>query len=104
MIAILNMKLPPYCGKCPLQDGEICYAINENDIGSGLSFFDLEDLRNFCIKRRDDCPLIEIVNCGECKYYEKSEYIKEDMVCKYHIGHTYYTEADRFCCYGERKE
>ena len=60
MIAILNMKLPPYCGKCPLQDGEICYAINENDIGSGLSFFDLEDLRNFCIKRRDDCPLIEI--------------------------------------------
>lgn len=60
MIAIPNMELPPWCGKCPLQDGEICYAINENDIGSGLSFFDLEDLRNFCIKRRDDCPLIEL--------------------------------------------
>lgn len=60
MIAIPNMKLPPCCGKCMLQDGEICYAIDENDIGSSLSFFDLEDLRNFCIKRRGDCPLIEI--------------------------------------------
>lgn len=68
MIAIPNMELPPWCGKCIFQDGEICYAINENDIGSGLSFFDLEDLRNFCIKRRDVCPLIDIVTCGECKW------------------------------------
>ena len=60
MIAIPNMELPPCCGKCILQDGEICYAINENDIDSNLSLFDLEDLRNFCIKRRDDCPLIEL--------------------------------------------
>ena len=51
----------------------------------------------------DDCPLIDIVTCGECVYYEESEYIEGDMVCKYHIGHTYYTEADRFCSYGERR-
>lgn len=47
--------------------------------------------------------IIDIVTCGECMYYEESEFIKGDMVCKYHMGHTYYTEADRFCCYGERR-
>ena len=47
--------------------------------------------------------IIDIVTCGECKHYEESEYIRGDMVCKYHMGHTYYTEADRFCSHGERK-
>lgn len=45
----------------------------------------------------------DLVRCGECKYYEESEYIEGDMVCKYHMGDTYYTEADRFCSYGERR-
>ena len=45
---------------------------------------------------------LDLVRCGECEYYEESEYIEGDMVCKYHIRHTYYTEADRYCYYGER--
>lgn len=45
----------------------------------------------------------DLVRCGECKYYKESEHIKGNMVCKYHIGHAYYTEANRFCCYGDRK-
>lgn len=50
-----------------------------------------------------NAPTIDIVTCGECVYCEESEYIKGDMACKYHIGHTYYTEADRFCYYGDRR-
>lgn len=48
-------------------------------------------------------PTIDLVTCGECKYYAESEHIKGDMVCKYHLRHTYYTEADRFCYHGERR-
>lgn len=58
MIAIPNMDMPSCCGKCILQDGEMCFAIDDG--GDGLSLFSLEDLRGFCIKRRDDCPLIEM--------------------------------------------
>ena len=54
------------------------------------------------IKAVKELPRIDLVRCGECEYYEESEYIEGDMACKYHIGHTYYTEADRFCYYGER--
>lgn len=54
----------------------------------------------------DNCPLIEIdlVRCGECKYGGESLLYPTEMVCKYHIGHTYYTEDDRFCYFGERRE
>ena len=82
MIAIPNMEKPKSCWECPLYDSEYPWTC------------DLFDAY---------CPLIDIVRCGECKYYEESEYIEGDMVCKYHIGHTYYTEADRFCSYGERR-
>ena len=78
MIAIPNMGMPDTCDMCPIEG---CEYING----------------------KFTCPLIDIVRCGECKYYEESEYIEGDMVCKYHIGHTYYTEADRFCSYGERR-
>lgn len=60
-------------------------------------------IRKKAEERHHDCPLIDIVTCGECKYYAESKVLKGDMVCKYRID-TYYTEADRFCCYGERKE
>ena len=54
----------------------------------------------------DEQPTIDavpVVRCGECKYSGESLLYPTEMVCKYHIGHTYYTEADRFCYYGERR-
>lgn len=50
-----------------------------------------------------EAPTIDIVTCGECKYSGESLLYPIEMVCKYHLGHTYYTEADRFCYFGERK-
>lgn len=54
----------------------------------------------------DEQPTIDavpVVRCGECKYSGESLLYPTEMVCKYYIGHSYYTETDRFCYYGERK-
>lgn len=90
-VYIPNEDMPEDCYTC------FCYETEFNMCS--LTGKRLDNIRI----RRDDCPLIEIIRCGECKYYEESEYIRGDMVCKYHMGHTYYTEADRFCSHGERK-
>lgn len=50
-----------------------------------------------------EAPTIDIVTCGDCKYYRKSKYFADHMVCEYHLGHTYYTEPERFCSHGERR-
>ena len=89
-VYIRDMEKPKdSCWDCKAQYNSVCSLKREHIKWDGIL---------------DDCPLIEIdiVRCGECKYYEESEYIEGDMACKYHIGHTYYTEADRFCYYGER--
>lgn len=88
MIAIPNIGKPQNCAECPISalnefGGFVCKLNRNND--------------------KSNCPLMDIVICEECRYYKESEYIKGDMVCKYHIGHTYYTEADRFCYYGDRR-
>lgn len=88
MIAVPNISKPQNCAECPISalsefSGIVCKLNRNNDKGN--------------------CPLLDIVQCWECKYYEESEYIEGDMACKYHIGHTYYTEADRFCYYGDRR-
>ena len=96
-VYIPNMSKPKDCYLCEFTNGYECWS-------NGEPWFDVKEAY---AKRTlsPNCPLIEIdlVRCGECKYYEESEYIEGDMACKYHIGHTYYTEADRFCYYGERK-
>lgn len=55
------------------------------------------------LKNAPTIDAVPVVRCGECEYYKESEYIKGNMVCKYHLGHTYHTEADRFCYYGKRR-
>ncbi len=92
MIAIPNIEKPKRCEKCSFRT---CFI--KVNIKKYTCWLNGEE----CGKT--DCPLIDIVTCGECIYYKESEYIKGDMVCKYHMGHTYYTEADRFCYYGERR-
>ena len=46
---------------------------------------------------------VPVVRCGECKYSGESLFYPTEMACKYHLGHTYYTEPDRFCYFGERR-
>ena len=46
-----------------------------------------------------DLPLIDIVTCGECKYYN-------DDICDHprcEVGDTLGTEPTDYCSYGERR-
>ena len=92
-VYIPNMEKPKECKEC---QWHLDFYIEDEQVGGLCTITEKDD-------RENDCPLIDIVTCGECKYYEESEYIRGDMVCKYHMGHTYYTEADRFCSHGERR-
>ena len=51
----------------------------------------------------DDAPSIEIIRCGECKYWRAYE---TWSVCELWTGDPYEaatTNADDFCSYGERE-
>ncbi len=48
----------------------------------------------------DDCPLIETVECKDCKYW--ADDMSGNMWCEHAIVGL--TEANNFCSYGERKE
>lgn len=49
-------------------------------------------------------PSIEIIRCGECKYWEESQYYPKFMVCTYVKGATFTRQHDDFCSRGERKD
>ena len=53
-----------------------------------------------CQEEVDEAPSIDIVRCGECKYWHKNRKEGDGMnvfdVC-------YDFQADDFCSYGERK-
>ncbi len=76
MIAIPNMEKPKNCWECPLYDSEYPWTC------------DLFDAY---------CPLIDIVRCGECKYW----YNDADcgMACEFT---NMKQPSDGFCNWGER--
>ena len=48
----------------------------------------------------DSAPSIDIVRCGECKYYDDEDYGEPTRYCTLHESAV---EADDFCSYGERE-
>ena len=88
MIAIPNMELPKRCELCP------CSYYSEGA---------LSDICQVTDKPIDgkptDCPLIDIVRCGECKYWSEDK--QGNMWCEHAIGGL--TKVDDFCSYGERR-
>lgn len=64
MVAVKGMKMPSCCMNCNMfrvLDGQVrpqC-AITETYIDDSDEYLD---------KRADDCPLLEIVTCKDCKY------------------------------------
>lgn len=98
MIAIPNMDKPKNAFECSTK-------INPEErmcIYTGKVF---EETLSLLLDRPcDDCPIIDIVRCGECKWYNP-----------WHANHTnidgnYCRNIDRpmkptdFCSYGERRE
>ena len=77
MIAIPNMDKPKNCWECPFYDSEYPWTC------------DLFDAY---------CPLIDIVTCGECKYWHDHEW---SSTCDKHIGNGF--PSDYFCADGKRR-
>ena len=87
MIAIPNMSKPKRCGECDLWSN--CFYpknpyTEQDDYIAG------------------DCPLIDIVTCGECKWFieqGKGNFGK----CTYRTRPMLYCLPTDFCSYAERK-
>ena len=97
MIAIPNMEKPKNCSECILADKHL----------NGLY-----EAKYYCRLEADNCPLIEIVVCGECKWWDRDGdrpfgYCHAEKHCHFSnnweisIYRTY--KADHFCFYGERR-
>ena len=90
MIAIPNMDKPEHCYECLLRQGNCCLLLYEA-IPPTVP-----------LTRRDDCPLIDIVTCGECKHRDP-----EDKKCDCGMferqGCIFPVADDYFCKYGERR-
>lgn len=98
MIAIPNMEMPTNCIDCIAHrsyDHDEYFWHGSNYCKALGKYFNKDKLDIDPFKQiHPDCPLIEIVRCGECKYYN---------------GHEEYCEIDHFArecgfCYsGKRK-
>ncbi len=88
MIAIPNMDKFKECWECPCVGESDCQAL---ELLNG-------DSRSYEVPFhgvRPDCPLIDITECWECKYYRgHEEYCEIDQFAKEH----------GFCFYGKRRE
>lgn len=84
------MDMPEHCYECPLRQGNCCLLLYEA-IPPTVP-----------LARLDDCPLIDIVTCGECKHRDP-----EDKKCDCGMferqGCIFPVADDYFCKYGERR-
>lgn len=91
-ILIKGMKKPKSCYNH-------CEFIANKEIGCPLK--DYIESHQYKNAIHPDCPLIEIVRCGECKWSYTDE--RDGLTwCKVHMSH-YRVNADHFCSYGERR-
>ena len=95
MVGIEGMKMPDDCISCPFIKAEgtrfFCDRI--------MKFIDKNDLES----KHDDCPLVDIVTCKDCKYYR----VEDDV--EYCTNHTikdnkYWVREDYYCASGKRRE
>ena len=94
MIAMPNMDMPKSCVKChwyyELYDehctlGKFLLRKYPTDVS--------EEPYTLNVQRHPNCPLIEIVPCGECKHYAFGSCSKLHLV----------TDPKNFCSDGERR-
>ena len=92
MIAIPNMEKPKECKEC---QWHLDFYIEDEQVGGLCTITEKDDKENIC-------PLIEIVTCGECKWWNRDGKRKdgkgwcENAICGL-------TKPNAFCSYGERR-
>ena len=102
MVVLKGMGLQTDCQKCPLM------ATDGTDTLSPMMCMALWATKHevkHCIQGKilDDCPLVEIVTCKDCFYYNIDEDGRGYHCEKY--GHTRFpVYADFYCADAERRE
>lgn len=79
-VYIPNIEKPKSCWECPLYDSEYPWTC------------DLFDTY---------CPLIEIVQCKDCKWWDRDYKTESKGLCERNICG--FTEPTDFCSFGERR-
>ena len=106
MIAIPNMEKPKNCAECPIRIAELFGVHYDNDgkshrikiTGCSSSKYNGNTLAEDRRLMYKDCPLNDIVTCGECK---RSGTDGEHTFCMW-LGAL--RKPTDFCSYGERRE
>lgn len=97
MIAIKGMEMPTKCSICPYNayyknlGGYICEHIGK-----------ITDKDERWEKKLDDCPLVEIVTCKDCKYLCCIEGAPKVLVCEKH--NCQQVSKNFYCADGERRK
>lgn len=106
MIAIPNMDMPKNITRCSIKiNPEECACVYTDKVFE-------ETLALILDHPCDDCPLIDIVTCGECKWWDRDGdrpfgYCHAEKHCYFStnweisIYRTY--KSDHFCSDGERR-
>lgn len=101
-IYIPNMEMPKTCFSCSFNDGLFCSLIDD-DSDALLSDNPVEEIST---RRLDACPIIDIVRCGECKYYFPYKNY-DGRILGYHCQapnqQTDFLEPTHYCGFGERR-
>lgn len=67
MVVIKGMKMPKRCEEC-----KFCLQQKTNDYGSFGECLLQKDKRVNCLVIDDDCPLVEVATCKDCKYNDEN--------------------------------
>jgi hypothetical protein len=93
MLVIKGKKMPNNCIFCPLYVGKKgeghCVITHKWNATGGLN-------------RLDDCPLMEIVTCKDCKHLCHIEDVHKALVCGKH--NCQQVSKNYYCADGERRE
>ena len=95
------MKIPERWEEC-----KFCLRQGANDYGSFGKCLLQKNKRVNCLvwNRDDNCPLVEVVTCKDCKYWdEEKKYCKQTSSKIEWVDYIVYTSEDFYCEGAERK-
>lgn len=93
MIAIKGMEMPENCADCNMAT---CNGSVES--WNYVCSINLKDIDFNESERAEHCPLVEIINCKDCRYWHNDGIM---TTCDKNIGHGF--PSDHFCAESEVK-
>ena len=107
MIAIKGMEMQTDCMKCPFMATD---GADELSPMMCVALWGMKHEVRHCVEGRilDDCPLIEVITCKDCKYWNKKEeyckHLSSTMGWEEDECYTVCTGEDFYCMDAEKRE